>query len=563
MLDALLIARGAKKVAPEVVKAISRKVPKCPFEIQPEKIQAIAGPFIKTYSTQGSYTDLYFDIRKSLQSQTTVHTQKRSLSTSSSLFLSKEDLLKAQKSKSDRIRNKVEARKTALQSEARQRHVPSGRLERSVAFGAGAIGLAANVLKNRITSSEPASDPILRTLGLTERDVSELVGLLCKMRGAALKLGQFLSIQDDNFISPELQVIFERVRQTADYMPEKQLRKQLDSELPGWETRFAEFDLQPFAAASIGQVHRAKTHEGNDVAVKVQYPGVAQSFNSDIDNLVMVLRPFMARLPEQLFLPKIIDFARRELTRECDYERELEANIRMKEYFKDDEDFFVPAVYPELSSEAIITSDFVEGDVIDRIDVEALPQEERDFVGRALLKLCMNEVFVHRFMQTDPNFANFLYQPGSFKLNLIDMGACVDYPAKFTVPYMELVYGAVSHDRELVYEKSVELGFLTGAESQKMKDAHVDSVMIVGEPYQPDPYDFYKNDMTAKIAEKVPTMFAERLSPPPEETYTLNRKLSGAFLMCGKIKAKVSCRNDFIDTLTKAGYPQLAENLKN
>ena len=144
MLDALLIARGAKKVAQEVPKAISRNVPKCPIEIQPEKIQAIAGPFMKTYPTQGwsvfliffdskkysgSYTDLYFDIRKSLQPQNTVHTQKRSLSSSSTLFLSKEDLLKAQKSKSDRIRNKVEARKTALQSEARQRHVPSGESE--------------------------------------------------------------------------------------------------------------------------------------------------------------------------------------------------------------------------------------------------------------------------------------------------------------------------------------------------------------------------------------------------------------------------------------------------
>ncbi|CAG5111367.1 Oidioi.mRNA.OKI2018_I69.chr2.g5683.t1.cds [Oikopleura dioica] len=497
MLDALLIARGAKKLAPEVGKAISKKIApsKCPLEIQPEKIQAIAGPFLKSYSAQGSYTDLYFDIRK-------------------------KDLLKAQKSKSERIRNKVEARKSALQSEARQRHVPSGRLERSVAFGAGAIGLAANVLKNRITSQEPASDPILRTLGLTENDVSELVGLLCKMRGAALKLGQFLSIQDDNFISPELQKI-------------------ASLELPGWETRFAEFDLQPFAAASIGQVHRAKTLDGKDVAVKVQYPGVAQSFNSDIDNLVMVLRPFMARLPEQLFLPKIIDFARRELTRECDYERELQANLRMKEYFKDDEEFFVPSVYPELSSAAVLTSDFVEGEVIDRLDIDALPQEERDFVGKSLLKLCMNEVFVHRFMQTDPNFANFLYQPGSFKLNLIDMGACVDYPAKFTTPYMQLVYGA-----------------------PKMKDAHVDSVMIVGEPYQPDPYDFHQNDMTAKIAEKVPTMFAERLTPPPEETYTLHRKLSGAFLMCGKIKAKVSCRNDFIETLSRAGYPDLAASLK-
>ena len=91
------------------------------------------------------------------------------------------------------------------------------------------------------------------------------------------------------------------------------------------------------------------------------------------------------------------------------------------------------------------------------------------------------EIFQFQFMQTDPNFANFLYEPGSYKINLIDMGACRDYRSEFVKPYMELVAGAVRNDRHEVLMKSRELGFLTGHETSKMENAHVNSVITVGQ----------------------------------------------------------------------------------
>ena len=182
--------------------------------------------------------------------------QKRSMSTIPiRRYLSAEDLARAKARKATRIEAQVESSKERLMTKARQRKVPATRFERATTFGTAGVGLAANFVKNKIVS-KPAEDPLLRNIGLTENDVQSLVDLLCQVRGAALKLGQMISIQDENFISPELAAIFDRVRQTADYMPKKQLIGQLDTHLPGWKEKFAELDLEPFAAASIGQVHR-------------------------------------------------------------------------------------------------------------------------------------------------------------------------------------------------------------------------------------------------------------------------------------------------------------------
>ena len=134
-----------------------------------------------------------------------------------------------------------------------------------------------------------------------------------------MKLGQMLSLQDENFLPPALSKALQRVRQAADYMPLAQLESQMAAQLgPEWRSLFDEFEDIPIAAASIGQVHRAVLKGGPQVAVKVQYPGVATSIHSDLQNLKMVIS--MANiLPKGLFIDQIIKVAEVELAAECKF----------------------------------------------------------------------------------------------------------------------------------------------------------------------------------------------------------------------------------------------------
>lgn len=149
-------------------------------------------------------------------------------------------------------------------------------------------------------------------------------------------------------------------------------------------------------------------------------------------------------------------------------------------------------------------------------------------------------------MQTDPNWSNFLYDEDSRQLKLIDFGATRFYTSKFMDNYLRVIIAATENNRALVQKLSVDMGFLTGYETQAMEQAHVDAVMILGEVFSVHgEFDFGKQKTTKKIADLVPVMIAHRLCPPPEEIYSLHRKLSGVFLLCYKMQAKVACRPMF------------------
>nr|CAB3477065.1 unnamed protein product [Digitaria exilis] len=431
----------------------------------------------------------------------------------------------------------------------RERRVPSTPFTRALGFAGLGAGLAWGTLQEsarRVMYGAPADTDGKRSAlspFLSDQNAERVALALCRMRGAALKVGQMLSIQDESLVPPPVLAALDIVRQGADVMPRKQLNSVLDAELgPDWSSKLRSFDYEPLAAASIGQVHRAVLKDGSDVVMKIQYPGVADSIESDIENVRRLLT-YTNLIPKGLFLDRAMKVAKLELARECDYVLEASNQKRYKELLSDSDGYYVPKVIDELSSMKVLTSEFVPGVPIDK--VAQLSQETRNYVGCKLLELTIKELFVFRFMQacTDPNWSNFLYDDATRKFNLIDFGAARDFPKRFVDDYLRMVVACANRDRAGVLEMSRRLGFLTGEEPEVMLDAHVQAAFIVGVPFSKSGgHDFRANNITHSVSNLGATMLKHRLTPPPDEVYSLHRKLSGAFLACIKIGAVVPCR---------------------
>ena len=421
--------------------------------------------------------------------------------------------------------------------------IPQSRLGRFARMGLAAGGLAAGAATEGLKRIARGQAPDFRGALLSAPNARRLAARLARLRGAAMKIGQLVSLQGDDVLPPEFARALAVLRSHAAPMPAEQLHRVLGREYgAGWRRLFAKFDDEPIAAASIGQVHRATAADGRELALKIQYPGVARSIVSDVDNVAVLLR-LLNVLPVEIDVDGLAAEAKRQLTQETDYVREARFLERYSRHVADEPGLLVPGVHRDLTTPRIMAMDFVEGEPLDAL--ATAPQARRNAVGALLERLLFRELFEFRVMQTDPNFANYLYQPKSGRVVLLDFGATRSFAADFVGHFAHVTRGVIEGDREAVARAAIRIGYAQPDDAPERIAAVVDVCFLVCEPLRhAGRYDFGRSDLPARVRDLgFELAFRQRLlRPPPPETIFLQRKLVGSFLLLARIGAQVNAQ---------------------
>jgi len=421
------------------------------------------------------------------------------------------------------------------------RAVPSRRISRFLGFGGMAAGIAGNVALNGARQLASGKRPKASDLFLTPSNAMKLTRQLSNMRGAAMKLGQMISMDSGGFLPKELADILARLRASAQHMPGKQLDRVLKSEWgDDWLTRFEHFQSRPIAAASIGQVHRAILPTGEDLAIKVQYPGVRDSIDSDISNVASLLK-ISGLIPATMDVKPIIEEGRIQLHQEADYTREARYLCQFGALLLEEENFQVPEFYEDFSTDKILAMSYIESRAIEEM-IDA-PQDTRNQIVENLMSLTLRELFDFKLMQTDPNFANYRYNETSGQIVLLDFGATREISDSLSRAYRELMLTTLSQDMDAIFAHLQRMDLVPHNISEE--DAHIIRDMIARgiEPLGRDePFDFAESRIAKDLRDEGMSLAMKRelWHVPPPETVFIQRKLGGMYLLATRLRAKIN-----------------------
>ena len=421
--------------------------------------------------------------------------------------------------------------------------VPSGRLARLARLGSTGAGVAGRAAAAGALSLGRGRRPVMRDLLLTPGNVARVTEELARMRGAAMKLGQLVSMDAGGLLPPEFAAIMDRLRDGAHVMPPAQLRRALDAAWgPGWLGAFERFDVHPIAAASIGQVHRARLRDGRDVAVKVQYPGIAESIASDVANVGVLVR-MSGLLPPGFALGPYLDEARAQLHAEADYEAEAGHLARFGAILAGDRRFAVPALHADWSTRTVLTMSHVAGRPVET--AADAPQAVRDGIAADLVALTLRELFEWGWMQTDPNFANYRWDEASDRIALLDFGATRPVAPWAADLHRRVMRAALDGDRDAMRALAVETGTIGPATAPHHAERIVGMAdMALAELRRADPFDFGATDLPRRLRDEGVALARDGFvpSPPPVELLHVQRKIAGMALLAMRLRARVPVR---------------------
>jgi predicted unusual protein kinase regulating ubiquinone biosynthesis (AarF/ABC1/UbiB family) len=419
--------------------------------------------------------------------------------------------------------------------------LPTGRLKRLAKVARMATGVAGGMLAEGTRQLKAGNVPRPRDMLLTPGNARRVAKQLADMRGAAMKFGQLLSMDSGELLPKELANILATLRAQAQFMPAAQLEQAMQAAYGNaWRKEFSEFNERPIAAASIGQVHSARTHDGQHIVLKVQYPGIAKSIDSDIDNIAMLLR-ISGLVPTGIDLTPLLDDAKIQLKDETNYKKEARYLTSFTEALQYDQRYCIPTLFPSLSRSNVLAMSFVEGEPIEQL-VES-SQSIRNEVMIALFELMLSELFELRMMQTDPNFANYLYNATTEKVVLLDFGATRKFKARFIKQYLALLKAALANDEAGICNAAEKIGYGVGDVDSPYRQLIIELFIMVLEPARNDrPYDFAASDLPARLAKlgDDAKQHVDFWRAPPADSVYIHRKVGGMFLLASRLKAKVN-----------------------
>jgi predicted unusual protein kinase regulating ubiquinone biosynthesis (AarF/ABC1/UbiB family) len=433
--------------------------------------------------------------------------------------------------------------------------VPQGRAQRLLHLGRAVGEMAVSAAAQGAVQWARGQRPDLGQLMLSPANARRLAERLSTLRGAAMKLGQLMSMDGHGVLPADFAALLGGLRDQAHVMPATQLVAVLQAEYGAdWHRRFRRLSFEPVAAASIGQVHRAETHDGRVLALKVQYPGVRDSIASDVANIGLLLRtPGLS--PPGVDLAPVLERLRAQLLHETDYRAEASAGSSYRALLGPDPVFHVPAVVAEHCTDRILATEFAAGTSIERLAQAATPQALRDQVALALSRLAVREFFDMRLVQTDPNFANYLFDADSGRIALLDFGATETVSARRVEDLRELGRALRAGDRERITAGALQAGFIAPEDDPAQSRGVIDLMVLAGAPLRhAGPYDFGTSDLVSRVFDQGRAQFfgAGYARTPPADLLFLQRKFAGSFLLAARLRARVDLGALFLPHLGPA-----------
>ena len=427
-----------------------------------------------------------------------------------------------------------------LYNENNAKRLPVSSLARSTLSTGLLLRLGFNTSQNLFSDIITLKKPDLRSALVSKKNVTATVNTLKNLRGAAMKFGQLMSMDESIILSPDLAAVFAQLRSSGYSMTPSQLKKILNQNWgDGWLRNFKHFEVRPFAAASIGQVHKATLKSGEIVAIKVQFPGVRQSIDNDLSSLKFIMKTsgmLPAKFPLDYYITQCGDL----LKRETDYELEAINITRFSEFLRSNDKLNVPKVYNQLSTQETLTMSFFEGRELS--SKMAYDQSSINEISLSLLELLLNEIFTFKLVQTDPNLANFLLSEGDNSLCILDFGACCQVSEATHELYKDLLNVALTLDANKIKSFLEDKNFIpkdASSEGTKFFDRIIS--IAINEISQNEFFDFQQSKVFEIITEEDLNLYFELIPSSlfGSDLIFIQRKIFGLILFFRAIGAKL------------------------